>query len=115
MLRTRELALVPLAALAGIVIASIDSRPTWDDSGVTAILLVVAAFVSAAAAGRRPWLWTILVGVWTPVFEIPVSGRFDSAAALFVTAIGALAGSVLARIARGSGDEAHDRSAAPPT
>ncbi len=115
MLRTRELALVAPAALAGIVVAWIDTRPSWDDSGVTAGLLAVAAFLTAAAAGRRPWLWAILVGAWTPAFEIAASGRPDSLVALLVAAIGALTGWGLARLVRGPGGDPHDRPLAPPS
>ena len=115
MVRIRELVLVSVAALAGIGIAWIDTRPSWDDSGVTAGLLALAAFVIAAAAGRRPWLWALLVGAWTPAFEIPASGRPDSLAALLVAAMGALTGWGLARLVRGSGDDPRDRPLAPPT
>jgi hypothetical protein len=115
MLRTRELALLPLAALAGIAVAAIDSRPGWDDSGVTAALLAGAAFVVAAAAGRRPWLWALVVGAWTPAVEIPASGQLVSAVALLFAAIGALAGWGLTRLARRAEDEPRDRPAAPPT
>jgi hypothetical protein len=113
MVRTRELALVPLAALAGIGIAAIDSRASWDDTGVTAVLLAGAAFVVATAAGRRPWLWAVLVGGWTPAVEIPQSGQLVSAFALLFAAFGAIAGWALARLARNSGGETGDRPASP--
>ena len=112
--RTRDLTLVLLAALAGITIAAVDSRPGWDDTSVTAVLLAGAAFIAAAVAGRRPWLWVILVGAWTPIVEIPASGQLASTAALLFAAIGAFVGWALARLARGADDEPRERPAAPP-
>jgi hypothetical protein len=44
----------------GIAIAWVDSRPTWDDTGVTAgVLLLVAG--AASLAGLPPWLAAVLV------------------------------------------------------
>lgn len=115
MIRTRDLVLVPLAALAGIALAAIDSRPGWDDTAITAALVAGAAFIVAAAAGRRPWLWALLVGGWTPALEIPASGQPVSAVALLFALIGALAGWGLARAARNSGDQPSEGSEAPPS
>ena len=53
-MRTSLLAII--AAGIGIAIALIDARPTWDDTGITAGALLVAAFIVSAIAGRRPWL-----------------------------------------------------------
>ena len=98
--RRRELVAIPLAIGAGLAIAVLDSRPGWDDTGITAVLLVAAAFASTVLAGRRPWLWAVLVGGWIPMLEIPSSGQPGSAVALLFSAAGALAGYALARLAR---------------
>ncbi|MFN2519703.1 MAG: hypothetical protein ABR525_01515 [Candidatus Limnocylindria bacterium] len=98
--RPREIALVPLAALAGLGVAYIDSRPTWDDTGITAGVLLIAAAASAAVAGRRPWLWALLVGVWTPAFEIALSHQLGSLVALVFAAAGAAGGHATARALR---------------
>ena len=94
----RELLAVPLAVGAGLAIALLDSRPGWDDTGITAVLLLLAAFASAALAGRRPWLWALLVGGWIPLFEIPGSGQPVALVALVFAAAGALGGYGLARV-----------------
>jgi len=92
--------LVPLATLTGLGIAWLDSRPGYDATGVTVVLLLSAAFAVAAASGRRPWLWAILVGVWTPLFELGGSSGPASLAALAIAAIGAAIGALVARAAR---------------
>ena len=96
--RVREPALGVIAVAAGLAIAVLDSRPGWDDTGITAVLLALTAFAVAAAAGRRPWLWALLVGAWTPLLEILASGATGSLLALAIAAVGAFAGYGLARL-----------------
>jgi hypothetical protein len=45
----------PLTLLAGIAIAWADTRPTWDDAGITAGALFLVAGL-AAAGGVRLWV-----------------------------------------------------------
>ncbi len=85
------------AAAAGVAIGFLDSRPGWDDTGITAGLLILAAGLVAGISGRRPWLWAILVGAGTPLFEIPTGGSPASLAALGFAAVGALVGWLVAR------------------
>jgi hypothetical protein len=93
--------LVGAAIVVGVGIAWLDSRPGWDDTGITVGMLSVAALgATLLAGGRRPWLWAVLVGGWTPLLEIPSTGQFASLAALVFAALGALTGAVLARSGR---------------
>ena len=52
------------AALIGLAILWIDTRPHWDDSGVTAGLLFLGAAEVVVFSPRRPWLTALLVGGW---------------------------------------------------
>ena len=55
------------AALAiGAAIAYVDSRPTWDDTGVTAGTLLLSAAALSYFARRRAWLIALAVGIWIP-------------------------------------------------
>ena len=89
-MRTSLLAII--AAGIGIAIALIDARPTWDDTGITAGALLVAAFIVSAIAGRRPWLWALLVGAWVPTITIVNGGDPASLLALGFAVAGAHAG-----------------------
>ncbi len=95
-----------LAAAAGIGIAYLDSRPGWDDTGISAGLVLIAAAVAAALSGWRPWLWALLVGVWTPLVEVALAGPaglgspLGSVAAVVVASVGAALGWTIARWAR---------------
>ena len=51
---------IAMSAAAGIVIAWMDTRPDWDDTGITVGVLVLVAGL-AAIAGTRPWLAAVLV------------------------------------------------------
>jgi hypothetical protein len=100
-MRIRDLGLIAVATAAGLVVAWIDSRPGWDDTGITAALLVLAAAAIAAFAGRRPWLWALLVGAWTPAIEIMAEDSAASLIAIGFAAVGAMGGWLLARSAAG--------------
>jgi len=97
-----RLALMAAAVGLGLLIAGIDSRPNWDDSGVTAAMLIGASAVVAAVDGHRPSLWAALVGLPVPIIEVPATGSTASIVALAFTAIGAVLGVVIRRAVRGS-------------
>ena len=78
----------------GIALAWVDTRPRWDDTGVTvfAVLLLAAA---GAAAGLRPWLSAALVFV--PLLAAELAGGM----AVLVAAPIALAGGFAGAFVRG--------------
>lgn len=82
----------------GLGIAWLDSRPGYDATGVTVVLLLAGALAVAAVSGRRPWLWAVQVGVWVPLFEIGGPSGIASLAALVVAGIGAALGYLVARL-----------------
>jgi hypothetical protein len=91
--------LLLIAALAiGLGIAYVDSRPNWDDTGVTvaAILLVTGSL--GAAGPSRPWLWALAVGLWIPALGIALHRNYGSLLALPFAFAGAYAGMVLRRM-----------------
>jgi len=63
-------ALFAVAASLGMMIAYVDSRPTWDDTGITVFALVLSGATLGAAGPQRPWLWALAVGIWIPVHQI---------------------------------------------
>jgi hypothetical protein len=87
-----------IAGAIGLVIGYADSRPTWDDTGVTMALLLLSSAMAAGISGRRPWLWALLIGAWVPLFEVAGPSGLASLAALAVAAAGAFGGHLLARL-----------------
>jgi len=86
------------AVLAGAAIGYIDSRPNWDDAGVTAGALLVAGVVLGAATPR--WFWLIGLALGAPILALNVAlhGNYGSALALVVAVAGAGLGSVIGKL-----------------
>jgi hypothetical protein len=59
-----------LSLCAGIAIAWVDTRPRWDDTGVTAGALLLAS-AAASLARVPPWLAAVLVAGPILVAELP--------------------------------------------
>jgi hypothetical protein len=78
-----------VALAAGFAIAWMDTRPHWDDTGVTAGALLLSAAL-ASMWGIRPWLSTILVVAPLVAFEI--SGGAKILIAVLFPLIGAYIG-----------------------
>ena len=93
--RNRERLGIALGVILGLVLAYVDSRPGFDATEITAVLLVAAALVAVLVAGPAlahagsPILataaWTALVGLWIVIVERTTG----SALALVFAAIGA--------------------------
>ena len=87
-----EKILLVLAPCLGILIAWIDSRPNWDDAGVTALALFASCACWSAVSPRRPWVWALAIGLWLPLVEIARSGNYGSLMAILFAFAGAYAG-----------------------
>lgn len=86
--------------LLGIAIAYVDSRPGWDDTGITAGAVFIASGILGALGPERPWLWALCVGAWIPLFEILHGWNWGSLLALGIALVGAYGG-MLVRVASG--------------
>jgi hypothetical protein len=109
----RLIGLSLVAFLVGLGIAWNDSRPTWDDTGITAGLLVMAAAVFGVIDPSRWWLWALVVGVGTPLLEIGGESGSASLAAFVFSGVGAAGGAGVRRLLR-SDRHAH-RTGLEPT
>ena len=90
---------LPLAAIVlGLLVAWVDSGPTWDDTGITAGVLFLTAAVFGAIRPSRAPVWGIAVGVWVPLFGIILHHNFGSLLALAVAFAGAYGGSLARRV-----------------
>jgi len=68
--------LLALAILTGVCIAFVDSRPTWDDTGITAGAMLLSSGLFTLLGYRRPWLIALAIGLWTPIYETYLSRHF---------------------------------------
>lgn len=81
-----------IAAIIGILIAYIDSRPAWDDAGITAGALFLSAALIGLLLRRRPWLCGILIGVWLPAVQIYRTHDFRMLVIALIPLVGAYIG-----------------------
>ena len=75
-----------LATLVGLAIAYVDSRPRWDDAGITAGSMLVSAGLFGLIAPQRPWLWALAVGIWIPAYAFVRTWSVGSLGLLVVLA-----------------------------
>ncbi len=85
-----------LAVAAGGLIAWVDTRPTWDDTGMTAGALLITAGL-AALVGLRWWLAAILVVCPLLLAEVRSAGLAVVLAPGFAV-VGGIGGSLLRRV-----------------
>jgi hypothetical protein len=89
----RRLFVVALAM--GGLVAYVDSRPTWDDTGVTAAALLVMAGVLGFLGPARPWLWALALGVWIPLLAVVRTQNYVAVLALVVAFVGSYVGAAI--------------------
>jgi hypothetical protein len=84
--------LVLAALILGMLIAWVDSRPNWDDAGITAGVLLLVSATFGAVHPRFAWLWALALGAWIPLVGIVVAHNFGTILALVIALIGAYLG-----------------------
>ncbi|HVZ49144.1 MAG TPA: hypothetical protein VG916_10195 [Gemmatimonadaceae bacterium] len=87
-----------MSAAAGVAVAWIDSRPRWDDTGVTVGLLVLLAATCGMLVPRHAWRWALAVGLWIPLHAIVTRGDFLMLVVLAFPFIGAYVGAAARRL-----------------
>lgn len=95
--RRSALALLVPAIGLGLLYAWVDSRPTWDDTGITVGVLLLTTGALGALAPEHPWRWALAVGIWIPLLEIATGPNYASLIALVVAFIGAYLGMLVRR------------------
>ena len=83
--------LVVALAMGGLV-AYVDTRSTWDDTGVTAAALLVMAGVLGFLAQTRPWLYALADGAWIPLLAVVRTQNYAAILALVVAFLGSYVG-----------------------
>jgi hypothetical protein len=62
--------LLVFSVSCGLKIAWIDNSPGWDDTGITAGMIVLTAALFGFLYPKRPWIWALTVSGWIPLFAI---------------------------------------------
>jgi hypothetical protein len=88
------------AVLAGWAITYIDSGLTWDNTDITAFLIVIVTGLLGFFNPKKPWLMALAVGIWIPLVGVFITHNFGGVLALVVAFIGAYMGLALRRISQ---------------
>lgn len=87
-----------LASISGLGIAWFDSRPNWDDTGISFVLILIVAFVFGLTTHSKTWLIALSICIWIPVFSLISNFNFESLLALIPGFAGAFAGFLIRKI-----------------
>lgn len=91
--------------VVGLGIGYVDSRATWDDAGITAGAVFLAAAVLAAARPSLFWLTGLVVGLPVLVMNVVLHANYGSAIVLGIGLVGSVVGFVVGK-ALGRGERA---------
>lgn len=98
-LPTKRALIAPaIGFLVGLGIGYVDSRPTWDDSGITAGAAFLAATALAAARPSVFWLTGLAVGLPVLAMNVLLHSNYGSALAVGVSLVGSVVGYVGGRV-----------------
>lgn len=88
----RVAALVLTAGVIGWGIGYMDTRPGWDDAGITAGALLLSGAVCGALMPRFAWLSGLALGLPVFVMNVALHGNYGSALATVIALVGAALG-----------------------
>jgi hypothetical protein len=77
----------------------LDSSPGWDDTGVSAAMVLVASGLIGAIHPARAW--ALAVSLWVPLMSLalgPAGFHLASVLALVFATVGAYAGALVGRL-----------------
>jgi hypothetical protein len=84
--------LLSLATLAGLAIAWIDAQPTWDDTGITVLIVLTVAALFGFFTSKKIWITALAVSIWIPIVSIGTTHNFGGLLALIPGFVGAYFG-----------------------
>lgn len=95
---------VALALGAGLAIGWVDSRPSWDDTGITVGAIVLAAGGLALVRPRAWWAVALAVGLPVPALDLALRGGSGSLVAVAIAFAAAALGMAAGRAGRALAD-----------
>jgi hypothetical protein len=85
-----------LASMAvGLVIWRIDSQPHWDDTGITAAMILASTGLISFVNPKRPYICAIATCFWIPLFGIINHGNYGTLLVFIIGLVGAYGGLIL--------------------
>ena len=88
----RQRILLAVALILGLLLAFVDSRPNWDDTGIIVFAIPISGGLIGLFIQKRPWLPALALGIWIPLWGVIVTHNFGSLLALVLAFAGVYAG-----------------------
>jgi hypothetical protein len=88
------------STLLGLLIAFIDSRPSWDDTAITVGMLLIGGGIIGLLLQKRPWLYALAFGIWIPLAGLVLRHDPLMLIVLIFPFIGVYAGWLVRKLAR---------------
>ena len=95
--KRRFVILLAISLAAGLAIGWVDSRPTWDDTGITVGALFLASAVFGFLMPSRAWVWGLTVGLGVPLFSFLSHGNPAAFVSIIIAFVGSFAGAFARR------------------
>jgi hypothetical protein len=86
------------ALIVGWTITWVDSRPTWDDTGITAMSILATGMMFGALMPKQAWLAALAVGAWIPLLGVVRHGNYAAGLALLFAFAGAYSGALIRKL-----------------
>jgi hypothetical protein len=93
----RALIAPAIGLVVGLGIGYVDSRPNWDDTGITAGAVFLVAAVLAAARPSVSWLTGLSVGLPVLAMNALLHSNYGSAIAVVISLAGSGVGYVVGK------------------
>ena len=97
-LTNRFLLLFIVAIALGMMIGFTDSRPHWDDTGITVGMILVSTACLGFVMPERAWVWAISVGLWVPVWNILLNHNYSSIISIGIAFVGTYLGVLIYKL-----------------
>ena len=85
------------SAMLGLTIWWIDSRPHWDDTGITVGLVIIATGLISFINPKKPFICAIATSLWIPLDQTINNQNYLTLLVFVFGFMGAYAGSFLRR------------------
>jgi nicotinamide riboside transporter PnuC len=76
----------------GLLTAWMDSRPNWDDTGITVAFILGTTMILGFSMPRFAWLWAILDGIWIPINNLIFHQQYTTLIVLMIAFMGSYSG-----------------------
>jgi uncharacterized membrane protein len=90
--------LLLVAVSVGAAITWLDQSPGWDDTGISAMLVLISCGLLGVILPKRPYLWALAVGLWIPILGIIRQHNYGSILALVIAFVGAYVGTAVRKL-----------------